>query len=438
MSVRSLRQTQNIAFLLLSTGLLGLSACQTVPEAQNTVDQAAKCSVESVDIACLLKTSEQAFAEIDGDSQWITAASEFSIALHAGQQDQAARSYLAQAVERTKLLKTALARVSAAAEVGKAAADAGQNDIAAAIVAWGEGQAITLEDNAKKYDLLGKLASAQAVAADPVSALIKVEAFPEKDDNYSAFKARSLREIAVAQAKAGGLEGAEQTISKITMGLTYYQSIARSDVASLAFQVGDERRALNLLREATLIAQGQENGYFIAGALRDIGAVYLDARRKDIGEKLFEDAKTGARRAKNNQEKARALSRIATSLADCKQYADARKIFSEAERFADQAKSPAFEHFSKYEIAGSAAFAGDFKTAFRLVESIPETKFGRTTSLKAATKRDIAWGLIKHGRKQEALELIQSIRPARERIMAISRVVRLLAVPDMHALPRYL
>lgn len=423
---------------IFAIGISGISACQKLPEVSSVIQPANDCENNNLSAACLLVSGAAAFAEIDNDAHWITTASEFSVALHTDGQDQLARKYLQQAIEKVKSLDTPLAQISGAAEVGKAATEAGQNDIATGLVNWAESEATQLEDNAKRYDLVGKLASVEAAAGSANSALVKVHAFPETSDNHASFKARTYREIAVYQAQVGDFDAAEATIARMIMGLTYYQSTARSDVASLALKAGDQKRAMKLLKEAEAIAREQENGYFVAGALRDIGVVYERAGQNEKAQGYFEDAKAGARAANSNQEKARALSRIATSLADIEAYVDAQSIFAEALTFAKQAKSPLFENFCNYEIAGSAAFAGDFDIASSLAADLPETKFGSTTSLKAVTQRDIAWGLAKHGRLSDARQLIENIVPARERIMAISRIVRLLKDPKMEAFPRYL
>ncbi|MEO9467989.1 hypothetical protein [Parasphingorhabdus sp.] len=423
---------------ILTSVTLGLSGCQTLPDVASATEQPSDCETGNVSANCLLHSAASAFSEIDNDAHWINAAAEYAVALHVNGEDQVARKYLEQAAEKVKLLDGVQSQISAAAEVGKSAAEAGQDDIASGLMDWGESQAEKLEENAKKYDLLGKLASVRAAIGEAGLALSKVQAFPETSDNHSSFKARTYREIAVHQAKAGNFDAAEETIARMTMGLTYYQSTARSDVALLALEVGDQKRAMKLTREADVIARAQDNGYFFAGALRDIGVVYARAGEKDKASQFFEDAKAGARTGNSNQERARALSRIATSLADIKLYTDTGAIFAEALTFAKQAKSPLFENFCNYEIAGSAAFAGEFDTANGLAAILPETKFGSTSSLRAVTQRDIAWGLAKHGRLKDAHQLIQTISPARERIMAISRVVRLLKYPDMEAFPRYL
>ncbi|GAB5486944.1 MAG: hypothetical protein Pars2KO_05140 [Parasphingorhabdus sp.] len=422
----------------LAIGMIFLPACQTVTAVKSPEEQTVRCDENSIAISCLLQAAEQAFTEIESDLDWISAAGEFAVALSENGQKDKARNFLTQAGERIGRIENPGAKIAAAAELGKAASTAKLPDIALAMVAMGNEEVAKLEDNAKKYDLIGKLTAVQASAGQTDDAIQKVLSFPQTTDNHAALKARSLREIAVAQAKAGNFDAAERTIAQITFGLTYYQSTVRSDVAALAFEAGDSKRALMLLRQAETVARAQDNGYFVAGALRDIGVVYVDNDMLERAMPFFADAKAGARGANSNQERARALSRIGTGLADCGLYDEAKSVFAEARDFAKNAKSDLSRHFSHYEIAGSAAFAGDFDTANKLAATLPETKFGSTSSLKAATQRDLAWGLAKHGRTSEARTLINSIIPARERIMSYSRVVRLLTDPKMQAFPRYL
>lgn len=424
--------------LLLCTMPLALVACQSLPDAATASAQSASCGTSSKLAACLLQSGDKAFTELVNDGDWITAAGEFSIALAESGKRESAREYLEVAREKLKKLSTPVAQVSAAAELGKAAVTAGQNDIALSLLAFGEGQTSKLDENSKKYDLFGKLASVRASTGDFDAALDRVRTFPETDETTSAYKVRSFREIAVAQAVAGEFDAAERTLVQMTSGFTYYQATARSDIAGLAFDAGDSERAMRLLQEAEKIARAQDNGYFVAGALRDIGAAYMIGSMPEKAAGFFEEAKTGGSTARTYQEKARALSRVATGMADHGLYSAAVMLFADAQKYVAQEKSEPMRHFSNYELSGSAAFAGDFPTAISLTSTLPETKFGSTSSLRAAAQRDVAWGLAKHKRYQDAHTAILSITQARERIMAISRVIRLLKNPDMPAYPRYL
>ncbi len=436
-----MRLNQTDGFLKVTpvaVSLLWLPACQTVPASKASEEQVAHCEDNSIAMSCLLQSAEQAFAEIESHADWISAAGEFAVALAENGQKDKARSFLTQASARIGQLENSISKISAAVELGKAATMAKLPTVALAMVALGNEEVDELEDNAKKYDLIGKLAEVQVLAGQTDEAIQRVLSFPETSDNHAAFKARSLREIAVAQARAGNFDAAQSTIAEITFGLTYYQSTVRSDVAALAFEADDSKLAIKLLQQAETVARAQDNGYFVAGALRDIGVVYMDNSMPEKAMLVFTDAKAAARNANSNQERARALSRIGTGLADCGLYTEAKSVFTEAQDFAKNAKSELFRHFSHYEIAGSAAFAGDFDTANNLVATLPETKFGSTSSLKAATQRDIAWGLAKHNHIAKARALINSIVPARERIMSFSRLILLLKNPKMQAFPRYL
>ncbi|MEP3226798.1 MAG: hypothetical protein ABJO01_12550 [Parasphingorhabdus sp.] len=385
-----------------------------------------------------MRSAEQSFLGLEDEAEWIVAAGEISAAFAANGQSIAARDYVSRAQQKIDQLESSDAKISASAALAKDAVTAKLPDLAERLVTEGELAAANIADNAKKYDLSGKLAVVRASIGQFDRALKTVRAFPETTSNHQAFKARSLREIAVELAKAGKWTEADLVITEISFGLTYYQSTVRSDIAHLAFSAGDFERAVRLLQEAEEIARAQENGYFVAGALRDIGVAYVNADMRHKAMSLFTDAIAGARRANSYQEKARAMSRIATGMADCGLYRDTQSILQEAEQFAQKAKSDLFRQFSYYEIAGSAAFSGQFSIADRLVTDLPETQFGSTSSLRAAALRDIAWGFAKHGRNMEARKLVSSIKPARERIMSISRIVRLMKNPKLEAFPRYL
>lgn len=427
--------TNKAYFCALCVAAAFFSAYST-PAASETATEI--CRADSVTTSCMLQSGESEFLELADDQQWIDAASEFAVALNAAGQREVARTYLDRAAAKARSLDSAVAQISAAIAIGEAAALTKNLDIAIDLMVFGENQAVLAEVSSKRNELLAKLASLHAAVGNSGAALVKALALPQTEEDHAAFKARALREIAAYQATAQDFEAAEQTLAKISMGLTYYQSTARSDVASLAFRAGQTERGLRLLSEAETIARNQENGYFGAGALRDIAIAYIDGGFPEKAKKRFQEAKAAARNGDSNQEKARALSRVATGLTDRGLYSETDDYFAEALEFADQAQSPAYQDFAKYEIAGSAAFAGNFEMAYQLVETLPDTKFGSTSSLKAATQRDIAWGLAKHGRIQDAGNLIRSIAPARERIMALSRIVRLLINPKMEAFPRYL
>ena len=209
-------------------------------------------------------------------------------------------------------------------------------------------------------------------------------------------------------------------------------------MAELAFAADNDALAERLLTEADSIARAQDDGYFVAGALRDIGKAYYRGGNREIAMRYFTDAHAATGRAKSPQHKARSLSRVGTGLSDCGLYADAKRVIPAAREWAEQAKAPVFNNWAFYEIAGSAAFAGDFDTASELLAVIPDMKFSNATSLKAATQRDVAWGMARHGQLDGAVAMSTSIEKPRERVQALSRVVRLMVDPKMDAFPRYL
>ncbi len=187
-----------------------------------------------------------------------------------------------------------------------------------------------------------------------------------------------------------------------------------------------------------MIARAQDNGYFVAGALRDIGfsyAVYGDA---ETANNYFSEAIAGSRNANSFQEKARSMSRIATRMADAGMTSETASMIAEATDLASQEESELFQQFSLYEIAGSAAFCGHFDTAQDLIEKIPSITFSSTASLKNSTIRDLAWGMAKHGDFVGAVKLANTIETKRERVQTLSRIARVILDPKMAAIARYL
>ena len=423
--------------LLTASALLALTAACAAPQA-STEALALTCPQNDVRQSCILGAAGTALAEIEDDRDWIAAAAEYALALDASSREAEARATLNTALDKTSAIADTGKQVAALLDIANAAAEIGASDLALQVIATGEGIVRQIGSEDKQVDLLGKFASAQAASGEIKQALAKAGALRGESENAASFKARTLREIAVHQAKAGDFSGAAQTISKITDGLTYYWSTARSDVAELAFAAGEKSLANRWLAEADKIARAQDDGYFIAGALRDIGKARYRGGEREAAMRYFEDAKDATANAKSAQHKARSLSRVGTGLADCGLYAEAQQVIPAARERADQAKSPIFKNFSFYEIAGSAAFAGDFNTANQLIALIPDMQFSNATSLKGATKRDVAWGLARHGQTQSGVVMASGIAKPRERVQALSRIVRLLAEPKMDAFPRYL
>lgn len=418
--------------------LTGCSNGSPVQIASASSPTSAGCQSNSVVPSCIMQNAKLALGEITDPENWVSAASEYAIGLQSIGDTQNAIAILDEAAVKTGAIEAIENRLKVMILTANSYAKLDKTAKARDIAERGESLALQIESNGKRSDIIGKLISVRAQTGQFSKALSRARAMPQSDATESAFKARTLREIAVYQAENKDFSGARKTLEDITMGLTYYRSTARSDIATLAFADGQHAIALTLLGEAEQIARAQDDGYFIAGALRDIGKSFFRGgyHKKAMG--FFEDAKSGARQANSYQEKARSLSRIGTGLADCGLHSDGIKLFPQTIKFADQAKSETFKNYSYYEIAGSAAFAGDFDTARRLAELIPAISFGDATSLKDATKRDIVWGLARHNRLDDALDLARTISEPRERVQALSRLMQLQADPDMEAFSRYL
>ena len=292
--------------------------------------------------------------------------------------------------------------------------------------------------DAKRWDLAGQLAVARARGGDVRRALTIAQAMPARSETLATYKARTLHDIAPSQASFGDFGGAVETLDQITMGLTYYRSVACSDVAAIAGRRGNSEVADSLLAQADDIARKQSDGYFVAGALRQIGDAYAELGVDAHAHRYYSDALLGAMEADQAQQRSRALSRVATSMADYGYLEQALAVIPRAIKVAQDESSDQMRFWAYYEIAGSAAFSGDFESALSLLNEIPSDLSFSGTPLRDATQRDIAWGLARHGQLDEALEMARSIQSARERVQALSRIVRVLSNPAMKALPRYL
>ena len=388
--------------------------------------------------SCILNLALNSLPQINTDEEWITGAVEVALALDAVNDEADALKLMEDAIRRTDNLPGNTTRATALSMIADTLIDIGTLDHGFIAIRAGENLASEINDDHKRFNLVGKFAATRAKAGDDVTALDIARNIPEFDDTIAAYKARTLQEIALAQAQLGKFDEAQQTLRSITMGLRYYASTARSDVGKAAVFDDERELASRLLNEAEAIARAQNHGYFVAGALRHIGEVYAAIGQDAKALTYFEDALEGARMAPSHQEQARALSRISTAMSDFGHYERAKHALTEAIAIAEAENNEGLRNWALYEIAGALAFAGDFQRASDLVDLIPETPFGGTQSIKSAAQRDAAWGLARHREYSIAVETANSIETPREKVQALSRIVRIMVDPDMTALPRYI
>ena len=389
------------------------------------------------DVDCILTAAEADLPLIDGHRAFVTAVSEIAIAAAEAGQPKRMAGLLDQAQERALELEPA-DKASALHEIANALAVSGSAASAAALLDEAQALEALVEDAHKRADLGGKRIVLQARHGDLSGALRAALEMAQGDDNLAAYKARTLHELAPLQAQAGDFDAALETLAAITMSIAYYQAVARADVAAIAGGAGEHELAESQFSLAEEVARAQSDGYFIAGALRQIGDGRSRLGQTETAKTFFSDAADGARTANTVQEQARALSRVATSLADHGMFDDARGLVEDASSIADSEASEMLRAWAFYEIAGAAAFAGDFAGAAESLQQVaPAVEFSGVPVV-SATQRDIAWGYARHGRLDAAIATAQSIGTPRERVQAYARVVRLMADPDMTALPRYL
>jgi len=414
---------------------LSLQACKP-----NTVSKTAEavCSQDSVTPACIAENAQQVLAAIEDPFSYATSAAELAIAYDA----------LGDAKAATVLFEAALAKADGIDDSNKQAGAYG--DIALALSKVKAAPQIVplieqlimradkIGSDDKKWDVLGKLMTARAVHGDKNAARSMALSMPSSTYSQDAFKGRTQREIAEKFAKYGDFVTAIAVMNEIEADFTYYSAIARTDVTAMAIEAGKNSLVEPLFKEAVSIANTQDNGYFSGAILRDIGYSLVKLGEAEKADAMFARAAEKARNAKSDQEKARALSRIATSFSDCGLDNKSAPILTEALSIARTIESEAFTNYALYEIAGSAAFSGEFTMARDLLTEIPVIPFGSAVSLKAASERDLAWGLARYGQINEALSVANAIDSPREKVHTLSRLVRLLKDPEMNALPRYL
>ncbi|MFK7954670.1 MAG: hypothetical protein AB8B96_01115 [Lysobacterales bacterium] len=412
-----------LAASLLASGLVQAS-CQSAPTQK-----------------CLLVQAGQGLEAIDESTSRIDGMMELAAALAAGGDQREAFVLLLRAAvsagaqpeisRRAELMASVSQAVSDHVTLGAGRRAATQMAEAALLAVDG----VQSED--KRVDLRGKSLVALASASDPGRALKQAQALAEGSDNAASYKARTLKALASIAGRSDPDQG-KAILTSITMGLSYYQATAYADLALAAAQRQDTRGALALLPTAVEIARAQDEGYFVGGALREAAMAYLAAGQNATADALFDEAVRGAKAAGSVQQQARAISRIASDLADVQRFDQARLLLPQAVTLAREESAEPLRMWCFYEIAGSAAASGDLNLAQKLLQEIsPEVAFsGRP--LLAAAQRDVAWGMARHGKTTQAIALAQDITSARERVQALSRIVRMMADPAMTALPRYL
>ncbi|MEM1230165.1 MAG: hypothetical protein AAGI15_06480 [Pseudomonadota bacterium] len=296
-------------------------------------------------------------------------------------------------------------------------------------------------DTPAAVKLAAQATRTQAVHGQPGAALTDALALPQADAAAANAKAVALRALARTFAEQGDFERALTASAAITMSITYYQAMARTDLALQAQQQGNPALADRLLMEAERIGRSQDNGYFRGAVLREIAYAQQQASPAADGAQAqasFTAALAAAATAPSAQERARATSRIATRMADAALTAAAARALAAAGAFAEGIEPGPMQTYTTYELAGTAAFSGDFDQARAHIRRLPATAFGSARSVRAAARRDLAWGLVRHRRPAQALAVCEAIASPREQIQAFARAAVLLTRPQDPAPARYL
>jgi hypothetical protein len=420
------------------TGAADRTIAAAPPAFAPAYEAADACEAEAVPTApCLLAQTAAILEETPDAFAFASGAGELALAYDAHGQADAAAALISRAIGRSDWIADAGVRGRALAEIAGTLADLQPHGLAPA---WIDGIAARLPGLAETQaaDIRARLAAAHLAQVDAADGLAKTVALPQGTDTEAGYKAVALRKAANLLAKKGYFGEAAQAVDALTMSIEYYRSTVRSDLSSHAFQAGKTPLAAAWLAEAETIARSLEDGYFRAGALRDIAIVQIEMGNLGAAGTLIADARNAAAEAETPNEQARATSRIATRLADAGQTGAVPAILTDARSLAAAIESDMMKGYTAYELAGSAAFAGDIALAEALAAAVPDTPLGSTSSLAAVTRRDRAWALARQGDLTGGTALALQIHPARERVHALSRIIRLIADPDMAALPRYL
>lgn len=289
-----------------------------------------------------------------------------------------------------------------------------------------------------RSNLIGTAAKIYARVGDFDMALGLVNGHPESESGLASIKARTFHDIGPLQAKAGFIDAGLETVRRATMGLQYYRASALTDIAKVSFDMGDDDQANALLAEAQQIAVSLDDGYFVAGALRHVGEAAFHGGLIDRARDAYEAAVEGTRSQPMGQARARALSRAATAMAESGFNEQALGVLAEAVDVAKAEENEAMRQYARYEIAGAFAFAGAIQLAVDIAIALPDTAFSSAHSLRGVTVRDVAWGEAKYVDPVNAVARALKINSTREKVMALSRIARVLVDPEMKSLSRYL
>ena len=100
------------------------------------------------------------------------------------------------------------------------------------------------------------------------------------------------------------------------MGLPYYRAAALTDIAGYLLLQQQATRALELLDEAEAIGLSLDDEYFVAGTQRHVGEAATVGGLYDRARDAYDKAVAGADKMPLGQARARALSRVATAMAE--------------------------------------------------------------------------------------------------------------------------
>lgn len=428
-------KTLLIIFALLATVLIGVAS-----KASDAGSDLNACAAErTIATSCLIDAAQKLLVAIGDQQDKLDGTIEVALAMSTADRRQEAEDMLTGAWKRLAAPASAdIFHLEGLSALAVAAKNIGSYAVGSRIADEAIAFAEPMENTPKKWDFLGKLAAVYVAGGNAQAAGQLIEQMPESDYAYAAYKARSIREMAAQFAKQSDFYAAQSWIGRITMGLPYYRATARTDVANHAIEASNLELANKLAAAAAAMAPTFENGYFVAGALREVGEVFGALGDHEQALSYFERAFIEAQLAPSKQEMARAISRIATGLSDHGYYRQAAQYLDRSITIANEIATENLRSWTMYEIAGSAAFAGEFEMAAALLQNVPNTPFSATQSLRSSAKRDLAWGFAKHGKPHEALAVVSEIETKREKIQALSRVIRAAIDPKMKALPRYL
>ena len=235
----------------------------------------------------------------------------------------AARQTFADALTNVRSIYPLSVHSNALLEIGTALAEAGLMDEARQVLEQAVDVAGLISEDRQRYRMISDLARTWAELGQLEEALRAANAIP-----VHSKRSEALYHIALAQAAAGSMDEAQQTLSD-AMDVAYAIA-SQPDGSRAVFIVALTQAELGLLDEALSTARAIIDDPYRAYALSDIASSMAEAGSMDEARAILTEAAAMARAITESRNRSAALSIIALAQAEAELLEEAQTTFSEA------------------------------------------------------------------------------------------------------------